>query len=75
MNRAPTNPVGNLVGTLFMAPASAVSVASSCMIDRFMVLHSPDSPQLPPTYAGWIGQLLQAPIPEETEATCSDCAM
>ncbi len=30
---------------------------------------------LPPLYASWIGQLLQGPIPPETRATCSDCAM
>jgi hypothetical protein len=30
---------------------------------------------LPPLYAKWIGQLLGAPIPTETRATCSDCVM
>ncbi len=36
---------------------------------------APPSP-LPPLYARWIDELLGgAPLPEETEATCSDCAM
>ncbi len=30
---------------------------------------------LPPLYAGWIHQLLEGPIPEESHATCNDCAM
>src|SRR5947209_14647397 len=30
---------------------------------------------LPPLYAAWMDQLLAGSIPEETEATCSDCAM
>lgn len=30
---------------------------------------------LPPLYAGWLTALLGGPIPAETEATCSDCAM
>jgi hypothetical protein len=30
---------------------------------------------LPPLYAGWVDQLLGAPLPDEREATCSDCAM
>jgi hypothetical protein len=30
---------------------------------------------LPPLYAGWMEDLLQAPIPEEKEATCSNCPM
>jgi hypothetical protein len=30
---------------------------------------------LPPLYERWIRQMLQAPLPEETEATCLDCAM
>jgi Fe-S-cluster containining protein len=30
---------------------------------------------LPALYADWMDQLLGEPIPEETEATCSDCAM
>jgi hypothetical protein len=30
---------------------------------------------LPPLYARWMGELLAAPIPRETEATCDDCAM
>ncbi len=30
---------------------------------------------LPPLYAGWMADLLAGPIAEETEATCSDCAM
>ena len=30
---------------------------------------------LPPLYAGWMAELLAGPIAEETEATCSDCAM
>ena len=44
-------------------------------IDRAAFLQSPDSPLLPPLYQDWIGQLLQKPIPVETEATCLDCAM
>ena len=34
----------------------------------------PTSP-LPPLYAAWMDQLLSGPIPAETDATCSDCAM
>jgi hypothetical protein len=30
---------------------------------------------LPPLYAGWIGDLLDGPLPHESEATCEDCAM
>jgi len=30
---------------------------------------------LPPLYAGWLDELLAAPIPAEIEATCGDCAM
>lgn len=30
---------------------------------------------LPPLYSGWMDYLLQASIPEESEATCFDCAM
>jgi len=30
---------------------------------------------LPPLYAAWVDELLQGPIPPETEATCHDCAM
>lgn len=30
---------------------------------------------LPPLYAAWMDDLLQAPIPAETNATCDDCAM
>src|SRR5262245_32551632 len=30
---------------------------------------------LPPLYAAWMDALLGGPIPEETEATCEDCAM
>ena len=30
---------------------------------------------LPPLYAGWIDDLLGAPIEPETHATCADCAM
>jgi hypothetical protein len=30
---------------------------------------------LPSLYAGWMAALLAGPIPQETEATCSDCAM
>ena len=40
-----------------------------------MFSQSPDSSILPPLYARWIEQLLQATIPDETEATCLDCAM
>ena len=34
----------------------------------------PSSP-LPPLYAAWIDQLLAGPLPQETDATCDDCAM
>ncbi len=34
----------------------------------------PVSP-LPPLYAAWMDQLLGGRIPEETDATCNDCAM
>jgi hypothetical protein len=34
----------------------------------------PTSP-LPPLYDAWVYQLLAGPIPFETDATCSDCAM
>jgi hypothetical protein len=34
----------------------------------------PASP-LPPLYAAWIDELFAGPIPEESNATCSDCAM
>src|SRR5258706_6959334 len=34
----------------------------------------PTSP-LPPLYAAWIDQLLGGSIPQETDATCDDCAM
>ncbi len=34
----------------------------------------PPSP-LPPLYAAWIDQLLAAPLPQESDATCEDCAM
>lgn len=30
---------------------------------------------LPPLYARWVGELLRGSIPQETEATCDDCAM
>ena len=30
---------------------------------------------LPPLYAGWIDDLLDGPLPHESEATCEDCAM
>jgi hypothetical protein len=30
---------------------------------------------LPPLYAGWFDDLLGGEIPEETSATCNDCAM
>jgi hypothetical protein len=30
---------------------------------------------LPPLYAAWIDELLNGPIPSESEATCSSCAM
>ena len=30
---------------------------------------------LPPLYAGWIGTLLDGPLPSEPEATCERCAM
>jgi len=30
---------------------------------------------LPPLCAAWASEVLSAPIPQETEATCSDCAM
>ena len=33
------------------------------------------SGSLPPLYADWIDDLLGAPIPDETNATCLDCAM
>ena len=33
------------------------------------------SASLPPLYAGWVDQLLDGPIPAETNATCHDCAM
>lgn len=36
---------------------------------------SNDLSVLPPLYADWISDLLRGPIPEETEATCQDCAM
>jgi hypothetical protein len=35
----------------------------------------PPSQVLPPLYAGWMQELLELPIPPETEATCADCAM
>ncbi len=34
----------------------------------------PASP-LPPLYAAWIDQLLAGPLPQESDATCDDCAM
>ena len=34
----------------------------------------PPSP-LPPLYAAWIEQLLTGPLPQESDATCDDCAM
>ncbi len=34
-----------------------------------------ESFSLPPLYAAWIEQLLEAPIPGETRVTCSDCNM
>lgn len=33
------------------------------------------SSALPPLYTAWMEDLLQAPIEEESEATCSDCVM
>jgi hypothetical protein len=30
---------------------------------------------LPPLYSGWIDDLLDGPLPHESEATCEDCAM
>src|SRR5262245_39301628 len=30
---------------------------------------------LPPLYATWLGHVLPGPIPEETQATCQQCAM
>jgi hypothetical protein len=35
---------------------------------------APSNP-LPPLYATWMNELLPGPIPEETEATCDECAM
>ena len=34
----------------------------------------PASP-LPALYAAWIDQLLAGPLPQESNATCDDCAM
>lgn len=36
---------------------------------------SPHSDDLPPLYARWASEFLSGPIPAETEATCSTCAM
>jgi hypothetical protein len=33
------------------------------------------SSPLPPLYAAWMDELLAGPIPQETDATCEDCAM
>jgi hypothetical protein len=30
---------------------------------------------LPPLYAAWVDEILRAPIPKETRATCDDCVM
>jgi len=35
----------------------------------------PPSSPLPPLYAAWVDKLLGGSIPQETEATCHDCAM
>jgi len=34
-----------------------------------------ESEKLPPLYEGWINELLGAPIPRESRATCSSCVM
>src|SRR5688572_25688607 len=34
----------------------------------------PSSP-LPPLYSKWIADVVPGPLPDETRATCSDCAM
>lgn len=38
-------------------------------------LAAPLSSTLPPLYAAWMDQVLAGPIPEETQATCDNCAM
>src|SRR4051812_46370615 len=38
-------------------------------------LENPDTGTLPPLYARWMREFLGGPIPEETKATCHDCAM
>jgi hypothetical protein len=38
-------------------------------------LAAPLSSTLPPLYAAWMHQMLAGPIPEETQATCANCAM
>ena len=44
------------------------------MTDRGLPPWAPPS-TLPPLYAGWIGDILTAPPPRETAATCESCAM
>lgn len=39
-----------------------------------MSAHGSSEP-LPALYAGWLEDLLGAPIPRESRATCDDCAM
>ncbi len=41
---------------------------------RLTVLN-PSPHVLPPLYAAWMDDLLEGPIPAETEATCENCAM
>jgi hypothetical protein len=38
-------------------------------------LHTLSPDDLPPLYARWMDELLRAPIPHESEATCADCVM
>lgn len=38
-------------------------------------MHDEPVATLPPLYDRWLGELLDGPIPPETEATCEDCAM
>lgn len=42
---------------------------------KLPIAPSPNEAALPPLYARWADALLDAPIPEETVATCASCAM
>jgi hypothetical protein len=59
---------------IFMPAQSANSSADSPASLTRQLPVIPPSP-LPALYAAWIDQLLAGPLPQESNATCDDCAM